>query len=83
MYELGELLSQTFLERGGSLLVRGGEETGSGDLRGEPVCFRETNDKGDKVFLNLGTRQIFTDLVKRLDRLSCVSDVLAGDTAGS
>lgn len=65
-----ELLAQLDLNGRGDLLVGRSEETASRNLRGKPVCLRETDGERDEVFLDLLGRQLLADLVERLDGLS-------------
>ena len=77
MYELSELLTQTFLRLRGGVLVGCVVEAGCGDFGGEPVGFGEADGEGDEVVFDLLLRELLADFVERFYGLDCVSQGIA------
>lgn len=64
-----KLLTELFLSGWRDRLVRGGEEATSGDLGCKPVCFGEPHGERNEVLFDLLRRELFANLVERLDGL--------------
>lgn len=67
------MLSKTFLGLRCGLLIWSVVEAGCGDLRGEPVGFREADRQWDEVLFDLLLGELFADLVEGLDSLEWIS----------